>query len=664
MTAVATTAHLPPMRTRTGTGRPMPIKPYRHFLVQRNMDRRLSGKNNIQPNPREGALLSRAPPAMTKISPKRASAVVPRAAQHSYAEWCKEHGVDAPNVSIHYLTSSLPDGAETERGCLVTAPIDAGRFRALQKAPRLFLRRVDRAPRPVPAPTRPIPPTRKTRRSRASTRISRAGQVIARCPASIVFALPPSPPNPFPDFCPDHLWDDPPGVAPGRPAQELRMALALIRERRAGTASPWHAYLSQIPNEYDLLGMWTDAQLDELHAPKLVHDAVRQRGENAAAASAVCEPLGLTPTEMHWGLNTVRSRSFLGKYPAVESMMTPYAVGTDAASTLAECDAREARKAAAAAAEEEDARRAEAARIAAGAECGLDPDDPAGVAVASCTPSDVGRRSAAQPAVFVVPFLDAFNHSPSSDGSSGATKLTFTDGAFQLVATRDMAPGTEATISYGAHANDELLLRFGFCMEGSEDEKIALPGCMDELEWLMPGSLREADVKAEGLHAAVKDAHLTHDGEASPDLLWALRVLLASDDEYEALGGVHGLRREFSGIEEVGSGAQLAAEASLALACERELTEMGGLAAYEEDLVNLHAVEGVYGEVVAECSLDGGDPGRCGGDGEDGNDATFLRRLLSALSFRVNRKRILARAMERYTPGGVGFVDPEAALEV
>uniref|UniRef100_A0A7S0KRQ1 Set domain protein n=1 Tax=Micromonas pusilla TaxID=38833 RepID=A0A7S0KRQ1_MICPS len=629
MTAVATTAHLPPMRTRTGTGRPMPIKPYRHFLVQKNMDRRLSGKNNIQPNPRGGDLLSRAPPAMTKISPKRASAVVPRAAQHSYAEWCKERGVDAPNVSIHYLTSSLPDGAETERGCLVTAPIDAG-------------------------------------------------QVIARCPASIVFALPPSPPNPFPDFCPDDLWDEPPGVAPGRPAQELRMALALIRERRAGTASPWHAYVSQIPDEYDLLGMWTDAQLEELHAPKLANDAVRQRAENAAAASAVCKHLPqLTPAEVHWGLNTVRSRSFLGKYPrSVKEMMPPYESGVDATETLAACDARE----------EKMAKKEEDARIAAEAghganECGLEPDDPAGTAVASCTPGDVSRRSVAQPSVFVVPFLDAFNHSPSEGASggagsssggegassgegSGATKLTFTDGAFQLVATRAMEPGTEATIVYGAHANDELLLRFGFCVEGSADEKIALPGCMDELEWLMPGSLREADMKAEGLHAAVKDAHLTHDGEASSDLLWALRVLLASDDEYEALGGVHGLRREFSGIEEVGSGAQLAAEASLALACERELTEMGGLAAYEEDLVNLHAVEGVYGEVVAECSLDGGDPERCGGDGEDGNDATFLRRLLAALSFRVNRKRILARAMERYTPGGVGFVDPEAALEV
>lgn len=654
----------------------MPIKPYRHFLVQKNMDRRLSGKNNIQPNPRGGDLLSRAPPAMTKISPKRASAVVPRAAQHSYAEWCKERGVDAPNVSIHYLTSSLPDGAETERGCLVTAPIDAGRFRPLRKAPRLFLRHVDRAG----ALDRSLRPERAAHAPplKSPPPPPRAGQVIARCPASIVFALPPSPPNPFPDFCPDDLWDEPPGVAPGRPAQELRMALALIKERRAGTASPWHAYVSQIPDEYDLLGMWTDAQLEELHAPKLAHDARRQRAENDAAAAAVCERLPqLTPAEVHWGLNTVRSRSFLGEYPRqLKEMMPPYGAGVDATETLAACDAREEKLLAK---KEEDL----AAGIAAGGtagqaganECGLEPDEPAGTAVASCTPGDVSRRSVAQPSVFVVPFLDAFNHSPSGGPSSGgegassgegsgATKLTFTDGAFQLVATRAMEPGTEATIVYGAHANDELLLRFGFCVEGSADEKIALPGCMDELEWLMPGSLREADMKAEGLHAAVKDAHLTFNGEASSDLLWALRVLLASDDEYDALGGVNGLRREFSGINEVGSGAQLAAEASLALACERELTEMGGLAAYEEDLVNLHAVEGVYGEVVAECSLDGGDPERCGGDGEDGNDATFLRRLLAALSFRVNRKRILARAMERYTPGGVGFVDPEAALEV
>jgi hypothetical protein len=98
------------------------------------------------------------------------------------------------------------------------------------------------------------------------------------------------------------------------------------------------------------------------------------------------------------------------------------------------------------------------------------------------------------------------------------------------------------------------------------------------------------------------------------------------------------------------------------LACERELTTMGGLAAYDEDVLNLAAVENVYDEVIAECSLDGGDVDRCGGDGEDGNDTTYLRRLRSALVFRMNRKRILAKAMERYTPGGFGYQEEEEEL--
>ena len=114
------------------------------------------------------------------------------------------------------------------------------------------------------------------------------------------------------------------------------MALALIKEKRSGAKSPWAAYIAQLPNEYDLLGMWTDDQLVELHSPKLELEAKRQRSENAAAASAVCKPLKITPKEMYWGLNTVRSRSFLGKYPAdLEHMMPPYAPGTAANKTLA-----------------------------------------------------------------------------------------------------------------------------------------------------------------------------------------------------------------------------------------------------------------------------------------------------------------------------------------
>lgn len=47
--------------------------------------------------------------------------------------------------------------------------------------------------------------------------------MLVRCPASLTFALPPDPPNPFPDHVPDELWARPPSVPAGRHAQELRM---------------------------------------------------------------------------------------------------------------------------------------------------------------------------------------------------------------------------------------------------------------------------------------------------------------------------------------------------------------------------------------------------------------------------------------------------------
>jgi len=170
-----TTAHLPPMRTRTGSGRPMPIKPFRHFLVQKNMDRRLGGKNNIQPTPRHNKDLpgSLSGLSMNKSSTKSRARVVPRAAHHSYAEWCKERGVDAPNVSIHYLSSSLPDGAETERGCLVTEPIEPGRFQ-----PPLFPSKS--APFPKSPRVNNGSPPHPSTKSRPSTRLNSSPQLQHR----------------------------------------------------------------------------------------------------------------------------------------------------------------------------------------------------------------------------------------------------------------------------------------------------------------------------------------------------------------------------------------------------------------------------------------------------------------------------------------------------
>ena len=42
-------------------------------------------------------------------------------------------------------------------------------------------------------------------------------------------------------------------------------------------------FMNQLPGEYDLLGMWTDAQLAELQCPGLIKQAWAQRVENIKA---------------------------------------------------------------------------------------------------------------------------------------------------------------------------------------------------------------------------------------------------------------------------------------------------------------------------------------------------------------------------------------------
>ena len=158
-----------------------------------------------------------------------------------------------------------------------------------------------------------------------------------------------------------------------------------------------------------------------------------------------------------------------------------------------------------------------------------------------------GASAKEVPSTFVLPLLDAFNHLSER---GGATKLCFdkASNAFTLRAARDMRVGDEATISYGPRPNAYLLLRFGFAVFDSPDEFVSLPGCADELEWLMPGSAREADLYAENLHHAVRNARLDRDWKANTNLLWALRVLLASDEEYERVGGAKGFRGNISAL--------------------------------------------------------------------------------------------------------------------
>ena len=243
-----------------------------------------------------------------------------------------------------------------------------------------------------------------------------------------------------------------------------------------------------------------------------------------------------------------------------------------------------------------------------------------------------------------------------------------------LTSRTPLAPGDEATISYGRHSNDELLLRFGFCIEGNRDEIVPLPGCMAELDWLIAGTDRERDMKRDGLVSAVKNAHVDAGGRASTNLLWALRVLLATDDEFAAANGSKGLKMTLPGVADGSDwlGPAAAAEAALALACEEELRVMGdsrlehwedkGPLVYdlEEDEIKLAAARMVASEVAREVAEDAC-ADMIAADSEDyyppescatelDSDAENLRRLVTALTHRVKRKRLLYACLEKYKP--------------
>jgi len=500
----------------------------------------------------------------------------------AYDDWCLERGIVSPALYIGYVGGGTPDQGETFRGCIATAPV---------------------------AP----------------------GDVLVRCPSNLALALPPNPPNPFPDFVPDELWTNPPGVPAGRKTQELRMALVLLHEREKDVDGAWAPYINQLPEEYDLLGMWTDAQLKELQCAGLRREAWAQRVENIRAAEAVAALGGggcghLTDSDVAWGLNTVRSRSFLGKYPeggALPPLRGMMNTGGNVVTRSADFDTDEP--------VEEDG-------------------------------TGSGRTPVPDPSTFVLPLLDAFNH--RSD-NGGATQLRYNADAatFELRSSFGLNPGDEATISYGKHTNDELLLRFGFCVEGNRDEMVPLPGCMAELDWLIADTDRERDMIAESLDAAVRNAHLDSEGRANTNLLWALRVLLSTDLEFKSAGGAKGLRMLLPGVGDGDClGPQAAAEAALALACEEELRAMGdshlehwedaGPLNYdlEEDEIKLAAAEMVAGEVATEALEEGCAPNADQYCADLESDSEDLRRLVWALTYRVNRKRILYACLRRYKP--------------
>lgn len=74
------------------------------------------------------------------------------------------------------------------------------------------------------------------------------------------------------------------------------------------------------------------------------------------------------------------------------------------------------------------------------------------------TPATRNRRS--QDKMILQPVADLFNHS-----SHGACRVSFDSSGFCVWAEKAYAPGDEVTFCYGQHANDALLVEYGFTVD-------------------------------------------------------------------------------------------------------------------------------------------------------------------------------------------------------
>ena len=515
----------------------------------------------------------------------------------AYYEWIDAKGIEAPSIGIGYVGGGIADDNETYRGCVATAPIAAGtswgvllspdlfsnrrekswKWRPLQNVLRFFpvvdssgasailsLPRARAARRgetssspcvPLGAADEPEPEPEPKTETESNARRRRVGSV-SREPS--LRRPPGARPTRFPRSSPTRRGRGRTSSRPRATARRAHSTKARTRERSTKTAD-WRRSSARRSScstsarsarrrvgrrtwrtcrrRYDLLSCWTDEQLGELRCAELEARAKAQRAENARARRGC----GVRRRDARVRVSDARRDGVGSGYRAVArvSRGLPETFTNDPESA---------------------------------------PHPPYPPRRKDLHVSEKKKKKEV-PSTFVLPLLDAFNHLSER---GGATKLTF-DAASQrltLRAARDMRVGDEVTISYGARSNGTLLLRFGFAVFDSTDETVPLPGCADELEWLMPGSAREAALFAEGLHHAVRGARVDRDGKANTNLLWALRVLLASDEDYERVGGAKGFRDAFpsglDGRDVPGSGAQLAAEASLALACAREMDPAGG----------------------------------------------------------------------------------------
>lgn len=364
----------------------------------------------------------------------------------------------------------------------------------------------------------------ETSRGTVATRTIRADDALVTLPRGSALCVLEGDANPHGEFIADALWE-----AAGDARWALRLALVLLRERSLGEASAFAAYARQLPERYDLIGSYSDEEVRELQYPLGAKMAREQREENAEAirlvrknAAAGGALAAMSDEEIVWALDTVRSRVFSGRMvddAKLRAKLLPrsLAVGMCFATFMT-------------------APSVEGRWLAVFAVLALVVFDSTG-----------NSERDSKTAYVLMPLIDAINHKTMLK-----TEFEFSGGAFVLRSPRDYNAGEEVFISYGVLNNDELITRYGFVESDNVADVYRFEGFISYLQAnhdplkraLGADPKRLATLKSTHpeLDQALWNGNFISDGTAEDKLLWALRAVLATPEEFAAAKGADGFK--------------------------------------------------------------------------------------------------------------------------
>eukprot|EP00198_Chlamydomonas_reinhardtii_P006814 XP_001696150.1 protein N-methyltransferase [Chlamydomonas reinhardtii] len=202
----------------------------------------------------------------------------------------------------------------------------------------------------------------------------------------------------------------------------------------------------------------------------------------------------------------------------------------------------------------------------------------------------------------ICPLIDLFNH--TSAAQSEVSYNYFGD-SYSVVASRDFKKGEQVFITYGAQSNDSLMQYYGFAEADNPQDTYVIS---DVLRWLQgfrplpPGRVQA--LQGSSLGAACLSNVAVQRAGFPAEALQALRFLLASDAE--AAAGV-------SAFAKAGS-ADAEAVLAEALACE---------------------------DLAQQAAGSGG-----GGGGKKGGAGSASAAEAAALSFRIEKKKVLSAVLK------------------